>query len=91
MSYEMIASHGKYSLLKIHLETGKFHQIRAQLSNAGLPIVGDVKYGGEKWQDEKSIALAATSLVFTTATDDKEVKLHIEMPEEWKKVIHKNP
>lgn len=39
---------GKASLLKIHLETGRHHQIRVQLSNAGFPIIGDRKYGNEK-------------------------------------------
>ncbi|MDD3129896.1 MAG: RluA family pseudouridine synthase [Candidatus Izemoplasmatales bacterium] len=34
-----------YSLLKIELETGRFHQIRAQLSNLGHPIYNDGKYG----------------------------------------------
>lgn len=33
------------SLLEITLETGRYHQIRVQLSAAGHPIVGDSKYG----------------------------------------------
>ena len=33
------------SILRIKLLTGRFHQIRAQLSNLGHPIVGDAKYG----------------------------------------------
>ena len=36
------------SLLKIRLETGRFHQIRVQLSHAGHAILGDTKYGSEK-------------------------------------------
>lgn len=35
------------SLLDIQLETGRFHQIRAQLANAGMALLGDKKYGGE--------------------------------------------
>ena len=35
------------SLLDIHIDTGRFHQIRAQLANAGWPILGDGKYGSE--------------------------------------------
>lgn len=87
LAYEVVSSNEKYSLLKINLETGKFHQIRAQLSHAGFPIIGDVKYGGPKWRDEKSIALAATELSFTTATDEKEVILSIKVPEGWKKFL----
>lgn len=35
----------RISLLEVQIETGRFHQIRAQLSHAGLPILGDQKYG----------------------------------------------
>lgn len=33
-------------LIEIHLVTGRFHQIRAQFSSRGWPIVGDRRYGG---------------------------------------------
>lgn len=36
------------SLLDIHIDTGRFHQIRAQLSHAGMPLLGDSKYGNEE-------------------------------------------
>ena len=85
--YEVIKSNGKYSLLKIKIDTGKFHQIRSQLSLAGFPILGDVKYGGERWQDKKSIALCATGLSFFPATSDKLAKLSIEIPGEWEKYL----
>ena len=65
------------TLLKIHLKTGRFHQIRAQLAHIGHPIVGDAKYGAVSGAQlgpspvelaEGSIALWATSLTFETAT-----------------------
>ena len=46
LSYEKITSFQKdITLLDIEIETGRFHQIRCQLSNHGMPIIGDVKYG----------------------------------------------
>ena len=85
--YEVVTSNEKCSLLKIKIETGKFHQIRAQLSSAGFPILGDVKYGGERWHDEKSLALCATELHFCTATESKLVKILIKIPEDWQKYL----
>lgn len=41
-------------MLDIHIDTGRFHQIRAQMSHAGLPLLGDSKYG-----TETSLALSA--------------------------------
>lgn len=40
-----LSSNGTYTLLKIHLITGKSHQIRAGLRALGHPVIGDVKYG----------------------------------------------
>lgn len=34
-------------LLDVEIDTGRMHQIRAQLSHAGLPLLGDIKYGSE--------------------------------------------
>ena len=79
--YETIKTNGKYSLLKIKLGTGRSHQIRAQLSAIGCPIVGDVKYGGE--DTGKQLLLMATSLKFKKATEDEEVELNMDVPEAW--------
>ena len=43
----------KYTLLKIHLITGKSHQIRAHLASIGYPVVGDVKYGRRGKAEQK--------------------------------------
>lgn len=85
--YDVVSSNDKYSLLKIKLETGKFHQIRAQLSFAGYPILGDVKYGAKSALPDKSIALCATEISFKTATENKVIKLSILLPKEWGKYL----
>jgi 23S rRNA pseudouridine1911/1915/1917 synthase len=44
--YEQLASGGGYALLSLHPLTGRTHQIRAHLAYLGLPIAGDMRYGG---------------------------------------------
>lgn len=41
------AEEADLSLLEIHIDTGRFHQIRAQMSHAGMALLGDAKYAGE--------------------------------------------
>jgi len=45
LRYQSVADDGRRSVLAVHLETGRKHQIRAQLALAGHPIVGDPLYG----------------------------------------------
>lgn len=45
LHYRVLTSHEMLSLIRIRLETGRTHQIRAQFSSRNLPIVGDRKYG----------------------------------------------
>lgn len=47
-SYEPLWAGKEYSLLEIHLITGKTHQIRAHLASIGHPVAGDLKYGNEE-------------------------------------------
>lgn len=54
---------GERTLAKISLKTGRFHQIRAQLSSRGCPIVGDKKYGSKDYL-RRTPALFAYKLDF---------------------------
>ena len=46
--YKLIKSAGGLSLVECTLHTGRTHQIRAQMSHAGWPLLGDGKYGSER-------------------------------------------
>jgi len=80
LSYRVIKEFGKNSLVEIDLGTGRFHQIRAQFSAVGHPIVGDAKYGASSRLPHGAIALAATKLEFNKATGNECVKLEIAIP-----------
>lgn len=49
------------ALADIHIDTGRFHQIRCQMAHAGMPLLGDSKYGTG---GQKSVALCAYKLQF---------------------------
>jgi 23S rRNA pseudouridine1911/1915/1917 synthase len=90
LSWELIKSNDKYSLLKVLPKTGRFHQIRVQMSEMGHPILGDKKYGKiitPEWRDNNSIALVATGIEFKVATNNELIKLEIQLPDDWKKYI----
>ena len=83
LEYENVASYGKYSLVKILLKTGRFHQIRAQFSFIGHPVLGDTKYGAPFALPDKSIALCATSIAFILPTKDERKIVSILIPNSW--------
>lgn len=64
LEYQHIKSLNNYHLLEIELHTGRTHQIRAQLSNIGCCIKGDLKYGAKRSNPDKSISLLARKVSF---------------------------
>ncbi|MEY8522057.1 RluA family pseudouridine synthase [Lachnospiraceae bacterium 38-10] len=44
LHYRLIAMKKGRALYEVRLETGRFHQIRAQMAHAGMPLLGDKKY-----------------------------------------------
>ena len=70
--YRTLRSKGPLSLVECHLLTGRTHQIRAQMSYAGWPLLGDGKYGSERFNkqyDESGQALYSYKLLFSFPTD----------------------
>lgn len=84
LHYKILCSENGYTTLEIQLETGRFHQIRAQLSNAGMPIVGDVKYGYPVPKKDRSILLHAASIEFEHPVKKVPVKINAPYHHNWK-------
>jgi len=83
LDYRVIKKGEKYSLLEIRPKTGRPHQIRSQLASIGLPILGDVKYGAPFPLDDRSIALAATGIIFETTVTKEKKKISVPFPSAW--------
>jgi len=71
--YKLIKSAGGLSLVECTLHTGRTHQIRAQMSHAGWPLLGDGKYGSERknksFGETEGQALYSYKLRFDFPTD----------------------
>lgn len=87
LDYSIIQKLNQYSLLEIHLHTGRHHQIRAQLSAIGHPIKGDLKYGFERSNPDGGIHLHARKLTFIHPTTKEKISLEASLPSDsiWDK------
>ncbi len=86
--YTVLKEAKGFSLLDIHLLTGRKHQIRVHLSEKGHPVVGDKKYG--KGNDSYgTLALHAWSLSFTHPHNGKRLTFETAIPEFFTRLVGK--
>lgn len=70
--------------VRIHLLTGRHHQIRVQMANAGMPLLGDYKYGNPDTKELsenlqiREIALCASELYFRHPVTGRKLEFRIE-------------
>ena len=82
----MRASCPAYSLLKIHLLTGRTHQIRVHFSALGHPLLGDAAYGGP-CDRMKRQALHAWRVRFRYPLTGKEIQVQAPVPQDIRRLI----
>lgn len=75
LSYRKLASSDRYHLLEILLETGRHHQIRAQLAGVGSVIKGDRKYGARRSNKNGGISLHARQISFIHPVKKEALKI----------------
>lgn len=80
LTYHVVKVLDHYQLLEIDLETGRHHQIRAQLSKTGIPIKGDLKYGAPRSNKDGGISLHARRLEFVHPVSKEELLLEAPLP-----------
>ena len=81
LHYQVLATKNGHTLVEIHLETGRPHQIRVQFASRNLPLVGDQRYN--KNAKKVQIALWAVSLTFPHPTTKDKITIHSDPPEIW--------
>jgi 23S rRNA pseudouridine1911/1915/1917 synthase len=84
LQYNVLQSKADLHELEVTLITGRKHQIRVQMANIGLPVVGDLKYGSkEKLAGGRAIALHAYSLRVEHPTRKEPVEVRSDVPDYW--------
>lgn len=84
LRYKMLAAKEGKVLYDIEIETGRFHQIRAQMAHAQMPLLGDQKYADEetkeysKKQGIKNVALCAYELKITHPKTKQEMSFVVQ-------------
>ena len=84
--YAVIKEAKGFSLLEIHLLTGRKHQIRVHLSEMGHPVVGDRKYGKGS-EAHGNLALHARSLSFTHPVSGKRLTFETRIPDYFTRLV----
>ncbi|MGI6224340.1 MAG: RluA family pseudouridine synthase [Prevotella sp.] len=82
LTYKVIGKSENYTLLEVHLITGRHHQIRCQLAHIGCPIRGDLKYGAKRSNPDGSISLLAHHIEFVHPVSKQTLSFDSPLPDE---------
>lgn len=89
LHYQVIGATDRYTLIEVHLMTGRHHQIRSQLAHIGCPIKGDLKYGAKRSNPDGSISLLARRVEFIHPVSKEKVIVEAPLPNDniWKSIV----
>lgn len=82
LTYKVIGKSDRYTLIEVHLLTGRHHQIRCQLAHMGCPIRGDLKYGAKRSNSDGSISLLARHIEFVHPVSKQNLSIDSPLPED---------
>jgi 23S rRNA pseudouridine1911/1915/1917 synthase len=78
------------TLLRVHLETGRTHQIRVHLAHIGHPVVGDADYGRRRKDLPAAVVrqmLHAARLTFSHPVTAERLEFTAPMPEDMRMLL----
>lgn len=82
LEYEHLMSSDRYHLVQVKLETGRHHQIRAQLAHIGAVIKGDLKYGASRSNPGGDICLHSRQASFVHPVSHAHISVVAPCPDE---------
>ena len=82
LNYKVLGASKTFFLIEIVLETGRHHQIRAQLATIGLHIKGDLKYGFPRSDPNGGIHLHARKLEFIHPVSKEKITVIARPPQD---------
>lgn len=84
--WQAVKNYTNSTLLKIHLETGRTHQIRVHFSHLGYPLLGDTLYGNSCDKIDRQ-ALHCKTIYFTHPITEKPMMIDCDFPDDIKQVM----
>ncbi len=88
--WEVLGRYPGYSHLRLHLETGRTHQIRVHMAYLNHPLLGDAVYGRKKAElGQESQCLHARELTFLHPATGERITVSCELPDYFREVLKK--
>ena len=89
LEYRTLVRGENYTLLEVHLQTGRHHQIRCQLAAIGCPVKGDLKYGAKRSNPDGGICLHARQIEFIHPVSKQPICITAPVPDDslWQQFV----
>lgn len=84
--YQVVEEKNGHSLVSLHLETGRTHQIRIHMKYLGFPLIGDYLYNPDMESIHRQ-ALHSHTLRFAHPITEEQMEFTAPLPEDMKRIL----